>query len=154
MSRAFTREIDDAEAFRLPDRPVSAAANLVTPRGAALIATEIARLEGELTSVGAEERASVRRDLRYWSQRQASMQVTPPAGNPTVVGFGVGVRIRRGKAASEIRIVGEDEADPKQNLVAWTSPLAVALDGAEVGETVELMAGGRVEQVEVLAILA
>ena len=39
-----------------------------------------------------------------------------------------------------IRIVGEDEADPKAGLVNFRSPLAQALIGAETGDTVEMAA--------------
>lgn len=152
MSRAFTRESDDAEAFRLPDRPISGAPNLVTQRGADLISSELGRIDRELQA-GTGDRDALRRDRRYWSARQASMQVVAPIERPTSVSFGVRVRIRRARKVSELRIVGEDEASPQENLIAWTSPLAVALDGAEAGETVELEAGGRIEQVEVLAVL-
>jgi hypothetical protein len=34
MSRAFVKEIDDALPLPLPERPISEAPNLVTPRGA------------------------------------------------------------------------------------------------------------------------
>jgi transcription elongation GreA/GreB family factor len=154
MSRAFTKEIDDVAPLPLPERPISAAANLVTPRGAELIEQELARLGEKLRSSDAGDGAEIRRDQRYWTRRQASMQVITPDANPTVVGFGVRVRIRRNGRMIEVRIVGEDEADPKENLIAWTSPLAVALNGSEVGDVVELRAGGRLEPLEVLAVLA
>jgi len=48
--------------------------------------------------------------------------------------------------------VGEDEAEPSAGLIAWTAPLARALQGAQAGETVDLEAGGRVEPVTVVAI--
>ena len=153
MSRAFTKEIDDAVPAPPLERPISAAANLVTPRGAELIEEEIAALDEKLRSGDAADLAEIRRDQRYWAQRKASMQVVPPLKNPGVVGFGVRVRIRRAGTTAEIRIVGEDEANPKKNLIAWTSPVAVALNGSEVGDVVELKAGGRLEQLEVLAIL-
>jgi transcription elongation GreA/GreB family factor len=37
-----------------------------------------------------------------------------------------------------IRIVGEDEANPREGLINFRSPLAQALIGAEVGDTVEM----------------
>ena len=82
------------------------------------------------------------------------MQIVFPVERPTAVAFGVCVRIRRAGKETEWRIVGEDEATPRENRIAWTSPLAVALDGAEVGETVQISAGGRIEHIEVLAITA
>jgi transcription elongation GreA/GreB family factor len=53
---------------------------------------------------------------------------------------------------SDVWIVGEDEADPAHGRIAWTAPLARALDGAVRGDVVELEAGGRIEEVRVLAV--
>ena len=50
-----------------------------------------------------------------------------------------------------VSIVGEDESDPKAGLISWTAPLARALDGAKVGEEVDVEVG-RGETVTVLAI--
>jgi transcription elongation factor GreB len=48
-------------------------------------------------------------------------------------------------------IVGEDESDPNTGLIAWTAPLARALDGSRVGEEVDLKVGWD-ETVTLLAI--
>jgi len=69
-----------------------------------------------------------------------------------VVGFGTRITIRRGSVTSEVTIVGEDEADSPAGLIAWTAPLARALDGVEVGDVVEFEAGGRREPITVTAI--
>ena len=50
-----------------------------------------------------------------------------------------------------IIIVGEDEADPKDGLIAWTAPLARAIDGARVGEEIDMVVG-RSETVTMLSI--
>ena len=50
------------------------------------------------------------------------------------------------------RIVGEDEADPEHGLVSWVSPLARALNGARVGDSVTGNARPATSRVEVLAI--
>ncbi|URK89322.1 hypothetical protein LP421_31240 (plasmid) [Rhizobium sp. RCAM05350] len=44
MSRAFTKEIDDAPPPPVPDRPISAARNLVTANGARQIEQMVAML--------------------------------------------------------------------------------------------------------------
>ena len=67
-------------------------------------------------------------------------------------GLGTCVTIRRGILVSDVRIVGEDEADPRRGLISSTSPLGRALEGARRGDTVEIEAGGRVEEIAVLAI--
>lgn len=154
MSRAFVKEVDDAPEPPPPERTASAAPNLVTPRGARLIDEAIAELEACLAGAEGEEAARLRRDLRYWALRRSTARVVDPEPRPAAVGFGTRVTIRRGIVMSDVRIVGEDEADPAHGRVAWTAPLARALDGAEKGEVVELEAGGRTEEVVVLAVAA
>src|SRR5436190_951628 len=68
---------------------------------------------------------------------------------PAAAGFGAKVTIRRGGAVQVLEIVGEDEADPAQGRLSWTSPLASALDGALPGETVELDGGAIIELLSV-----
>jgi transcription elongation GreA/GreB family factor len=154
MSRAFVKEVDDAPPPPPLERPVSSAPNLVTPRGARLIDETLDRLEAALAEAGEEEAVALRRDQRYWLARRASARPILPDAEPESVGFGTRVRIRREGTQSEVEIVGEDEADPDSGLLAWTSPLARALDEAEPGDVVELVAGGRTIPIEVLAVSA
>ena len=107
------------------------------------------------TATPNEESARVlRRDLRYWLSRNASMQVIAINPSPGAVSFGTRVTIRRGAVTSDIIIVGEDEADPPAGLIAWTAPLARALEGAEPGEIVEFEAGRHLEPITVVAVAA
>ena len=153
MSRAFVKEDADTPEPPLPERPISAAPNRVTPRGARLIVDAIAALKEALSRAPDQTTAAAyRRDLRYWVSRHGSMQVMGSCADPAAVGFGARVTIRRGTIASDVTIVGEDEADPATGLIAWTAPLARALEGAEVGDVVELEAGGRREPIIVVAI--
>lgn len=151
MNKAFTREIDDAPPAPPEERSVSSELNLVTPRGAQLIKEQIGAIESKL-AVEADPviKSELRRDLRYWLARQSSMQIAAPRDSNTV-SFGSRVTIRRGTSVMTVSIVGEDESDPKAGLIAWTAPLARALDGAKVGEVVELE-GGRDETISILAI--
>lgn len=153
MSRAFVKEIDDAPAEPVPERALSGNENVVTPRGAALIREAVAAAASALAgAVREEERALAARDLRYWQARAATLRIVAPETDPQEIGFGVRARVKRGGTVQELQIVGEDEADPAQGLIAWTAPLAEALEGAEVGEVVEFEAGGRVQQIEVIAL--
>lgn len=153
MSRAFVREIDDAPPPPLPERPVGTAPNRVTPRGARQIAAAVEALEEQLArEPNGEATPSLRRDLRYWLARQASMQVMPVPSRPMRVGFGTRVTIRRGSVTRTITIVGEDEADPSAGRIAWTAPLSRALEDAEVGDVVDLEAGGHVDPILVTGI--
>ena len=144
MSRAFVSEAaEEARAATLPERPVSPHANFVTPRGLALIEVELAALQSALATADDATRPRLARDLRYWRARRASAQpVAPRQAAPDEVVFGAMVAIRRGAAVSRFRIVGEDEADPARALLSWTSPLATALLGAGVGDSVDI-GGGR-----------
>ena len=151
MSRAFLKEIDGAPEAPPPDRP-AAAVNPVTPRGARQIDEAIAALEAALADARDDEEARLRRELRYWSLRRATARIVEPDPNPRAAGFGTRVTIRRGILMSDVRIVGEDEADPANGRIAWTAPLARALEGAERGDVVELEAGGRTEEIRVFAV--
>ena len=153
MSRAFTKEIDDAPPPPVPERAISTARNLVTPNGARQIEQMVAALTQQTAATGDKEvLAALKRDLRYWEARRASMEIMEPIAEPATVRFGTHVSIRRGGAVRDIRIVGEDEADPASGAIAWTSPLARALEGAAPGDTVEFEVAGREEDVAVLSI--
>lgn len=154
MSRAFVKEADGAEVFEnLPDRPISPHPNLVTAGGLALIEGEIARLRAALAAAqNAGDRAAIAqasRDLRYWSARRASAQPVPPPLDAGEVRFGSLVTIRRDDGREQrFRIVGEDEADAARGLVAYVAPLARALIGKGVGDTVPAGQG----EAEIVAI--
>jgi len=145
MSRAFvSEEAAEASAARLPERPVSTAPNLVTPRGLELIEAEVTRLHDMLGGRTPDDPqwAGIARDLRYWRSRRASAQVVAPVGGPPEeVAFGATVTIRRGGSTMSYRIVGEDEADPPKNLLSWTSPLARSLMGAQAGDVIDADGG-------------
>jgi len=138
MSRAFVKET--AEGAAPPERMVSSGPNLVTEEGFAKIAAEVKRLEGTLAAeTNVLLRETLERDLRYWRQSQASAQVVPRSATAGAIAFGATVTFARNDGrAQTIRIVGEDEADPKAWLINFRSPLAQALIGAEDGDTVEM----------------
>jgi transcription elongation GreA/GreB family factor len=138
MSRAFVKET--AEGAAPPERMVASGPNLVTEEGLAKIASEVGRLEAALA---AEKnvllRETLERDLRYWRQSLSTAEVVKPSKEADVIAFGARVTFsRNGSRPQTIRIVGEDEADPKSGLVNFRSPLAQALIGAEEGDTVEM----------------
>lgn len=155
MSRAFTKEIDDAPPPALPDRPTGTPPFLVTPRGAERIEAKLTELDAALAAAGdAAETDALMREQRYFAARHAGMEIVPPVERPKVVGFGVRATIRRRGKRQTIAIVGEDEAEPATGSIAYTSPLARALAEAEAGETIEFEAGGHTEAIEVLDIAA
>lgn len=144
MSVAFRRESDDEHKEPKFDIPIPPGPNLVTERGLKMIEDKVAELEA--IDAPDEER---QRELRYWRQRLATAQIgPPPAGDE--VRFGSRVTFRLNKAVREIRIVGEDEADPTAGLLGLQAPLAQALIGAGEGDLVPF--GGKDDAIEVLAI--
>jgi transcription elongation GreA/GreB family factor len=158
MAVAFTREEDyEAQAADLPDRPISTHPNLVTASGLAAIEAELASARAAYAAaqseggISADRTAMARatRDLRYWSSRRASAQLTEPEGEADQVLFGRTVEFERedGRVQS-FRIVGEDEADPAQGSVSYVSPLARALMGKSVGDVAKVNGA----EVEVVAV--
>jgi transcription elongation GreA/GreB family factor len=158
MAVAFTREEDyESQAAHLPDRPVSPNPNLVTASGLAAIEAQLtaaraaygaAQTQGGVSS-DRTAMARATRDLRYWSARRASAQLTEPETMGEVVQFGRTVTLERVDGRRQtFRIVGEDEADPGKGSVSYVSPLASALLGKTAGE-IALVNGQEVEVVEV-----
>ncbi len=139
MSRAFVNE--DSFVDDLPDRPVSPHPNHVTERGLQLIESALdtsRRAYGEAQAAGDREAlAKAGRDVRYWSARRASAVVMASAPGADAVQFGSAVTIVRDDGREQtFRIVGEDEANPANGLISHVSPLARALIGKRVGDTV------------------
>ncbi len=153
MSRAFTKEVDDAPIPGVPDRPVSRARNLVTETGASKIKGEIASLKDRLARASdGEDQSSLSRDMRYWEARKVSMEIVPLSQDVDYVQFGTTVTIERDGTRQELSIVGEDEADPTSGAIAWTAPLARAIDGAKVGDVIVFDLPARQEEVSILEV--
>ena len=144
MSVAFRRESDDEHKEPKFDIPIPPGPNLVTERGLKQIEDKVAELEG-IPAPDEEQQ----RELRYWRQRLATAQIGPEPAEDEV-GFGSRVTFQLNKARREIRIVGEDEADPAAGLLGLQAPLAQALIGASEGDLVPF--GGKEDAIEVLTI--
>ena len=142
MSRAFTREEDsDNAAAPLGERPISAHRNLVTQAGLDMIEAELAALREALATAGVEEDreriALISRDLRYWTARRESAELSVPEPGGAAVRFGMTVELEAEDGARvSWRIVGEDEADPGKGSISHVSPMARALFGRAAGDVV------------------
>lgn len=140
MSRAFTREQDDDHSpSDIGERPISEHRNLVTPEGLQMIEEEAAALRERLAKAEAdgerEKIALISRDLRYWTARRESAEVSVPDRESDVVRFGMSVTIEAEDGTSHRwKIVGEDEADATKGKISHVSPMAVALFGKGVGD--------------------
>jgi transcription elongation factor GreB len=146
MSRAFVKEPDgDMAGDDQLDLPQSPHPNYVTAVGLAELGTRLAELEDRRRHLSASEDladklplAQVNRDIRYVKGRIESAIPVDAADQPDgEVCFGAIVGVADGTdAVAEYTIVGEDEADAEQGKVSWVSPLAQALQGAQVGDVI------------------
>jgi transcription elongation GreA/GreB family factor len=159
MSRAFTREESaetDAE-VELADRPISPHPNLVTASGLEALTHAMTDSRNaydaaqRIEDVGERRRAVAVavRDMRYFADRLRAAQLVPPPADFGAVAFGHRVTLRRDDGRRQtFRIVGEDEADPRNGSISYVAPVARALIGRTAGEIV--LAGDH--EIEILSV--
>jgi transcription elongation GreA/GreB family factor len=162
MSRAFVKESDeDQAAGELPERPLSDAPNYVTARGMEALRARLRKLqeEREQLAAAAEPMArqrllEIKRDIRYFSAQIERATVVDMDGQPRdEVRFGARVTIRDEQDRDHVfQIVGDDEADVAAGSISWASPLARALLGARVGDSVKWQRPAGASEVEIVAI--
>jgi transcription elongation GreA/GreB family factor len=159
LSVAFTKEesAETASETLLPDRPISAHANLVTAAGLEALerqlrdAREAYEAAQRIDDVNEKRRqgAGPMRDIRYFTERVRTAQVVPDPASRDAVAFGSTVTFSRADGRVQTyRIVGEDEADPKAGSISFVSPVARSLMGKAVGDVV----GSGSQDIEILAI--
>ncbi|MST94810.1 MAG: transcription elongation factor GreB [Pedosphaera sp.] len=152
MSKAFTRESDDAPDRPLPARPSTlppGAKNYLTSDGAQRLGAELERLvQVERPRLAAlTEDAAARQQLQILDRRiqqieqslRSAVVVPPPVVRDQRVRFGATVTVREPDGGESFyRIVGVDETDLDRGWVSWLSPIAKALLNAEPGQRVRL----------------
>ncbi len=154
MSRAFVRDDADQERVLVPQRaPLPAGVpNLVTPSGLGALQRERDERVREREALTADADASdrtrrltvVREVLEQLDDRLASARVVAPAEkgqDVATLGATVTVRFDDGET-STFRIVGVDEADPLEGLVAFTAPMAAAVADRRVGDEIRARVAG------------
>ncbi|MCA0271724.1 MAG: GreA/GreB family elongation factor [Proteobacteria bacterium] len=160
MSRAFVKE-DGPDNEPLPDLPISTHPNYVTPRGLLALRERLAVAQGDLVRLKARAerldrlpQKAAERDIRYLEARLASAIPVDPGAQPKdEVAFGARVTVADEDGTEAVyEIVGEDEADASLGRIAPQSPLARALMGAGVGDTVEWKRPAGVVTLEVMGI--
>ncbi len=169
MSRAFVK--DDA-----PDGPVlippraplpPGTPNYVTPTGMARLRAERLELEAERSAIQSRHRddpdrarqlAVLAGRLAELTARIESAREVDPATQPAdEVRFGATVRIRtvdggRAGLVRDFTLVGVDESDPSSGRIGFTAPIARAVTGRRVGDTVEFTGPGGTERLVVDAV--
>ena len=159
MSVAFTREesAGTAAEVELPDRPISPYPNLMTASGVEALTNAMAEsraaydMAQKIEDLGERRRAVAiaSRDMRYFVDRLRTAQPVAPPASFSAVAFGHRVTFRRDDGRRQaFRIVGEDEANPRNGSISHVSPVARALIGRAAGDIV--VAGDH--EIEILSI--
>ena len=130
-------------------------------RPAVIQAIADARSHGDLSEnadydAAKERQGFIEGRIAEIEHRLAGAQVIDPTtidGDGRVV-FGATVEIEDAQTGARRRwqIVGDDEADVRENKVSVSSPLARALIGKEEGDSVEVQAPGGVRTYEIVAV--
>ncbi|MEO7034745.1 MAG: GreA/GreB family elongation factor [Polyangiaceae bacterium] len=164
MSKAFTKD-DDANASEVlvvPRAPLpDGVSNYVTPRGLRALRLEQTVIEQRRSAFEAADPADRLAQLQALARRAyelaariASAELVLGQNQPQgEVRFGARVTLRTesGQEAS-YQIVGVDEAEAAAGRIAFTSPLARALLGVQVGGVGTLRTPRGSEELEVLAV--
>ena len=159
MSKAFTKE-DGGEEAPLA-RPPRQGRRPLTPEGHARASEELAqlreeerpRLLREPSPSGAQRlRAVEARLLELTALLEAAEVVQPGAeGGPATFGAWVTTLDEAGQRAT-VRLVGPDEADPRQGLLSIASPVGRALLGRRPGDTALVERPRGPTELQVLAV--
>ena len=152
MSSAFLKNETADDPVVIPARaPLPPGmTNYVTPRGLALLRDELNELETERATVSAgaleardrtRQLAELNGRIGLLNQRIALANVVDSHPTLNEVRFGATVTLqpRPGKTNPPERtltIVGVDEADANQGLIAFTAPIIRAMQGKQVGDSV------------------
>lgn len=164
MSRGFVKESDQEELPIIPPRaPLPAGVpNYVTPTGLKALLREKAELEAAKAALPTANEDEHRRASTVIDGKLALLVARINAAKlirledqpQEEVRFGATVTMRFvGAPKTQIfQIVGVDEAEVKQQKLAFTAPLVRALSGLWVGEVADFRLGAEVRKVEVLAI--
>jgi transcription elongation factor GreB len=180
MSKAFTKENDDAGDDELPDEAPALPAgtkNYITPAGFAALRAEYSELlkverpkVTELVSwaagngdrsengdylYGKKRLREIDRRLRFLAKRLELTEVVDPKRQMRRDQVFFGAEVTYVNARDEqhtITIVGMDEVDPARGHVSWVSPVARALLKAKVGDEVTVRTPTGVDTLEVLKI--
>lgn len=177
MSKAFTRENDDAEEDE-PAEPAQPSVSrfYMTPAGYDRLRAELKHLvEVERPEVvrtvswaasngdrsengdyiyGKRRLREIDRRVRFLIRRLENSEVVHSAGRESdQVFFGATVTVRSSTGTEKtVTIVGLDEVDAARGRVSWISPFAKALLKAREGDVVTLRTPGGAEELEILEV--
>ena len=130
-------------------------------RHAVIQAIAEARAQGDLSEnaeyeAAKDKQAFIEGRILHIDGQLAAAQIINPAdvdaGGRIV--FGSTVVLEEEESGQEVtyQIVGDDEADIKQNLISISSPIARALIGKEAGDTADVHAPGGAKRYEIVEV--
>ncbi len=162
MSRGFVKESDQEEPIVVPPRAAlpDDAINYVTPFGKKMLENEKSNLEKERAELNIKDETERRRalavidgKLNLLVERLKTAQVILPKNqNQNEVRFGAKVKFKMNGNLQEFQIVGVDEANVKENKIAFISPLAKAMNSMKEGEKIDFKLGQDSRPIEILEI--
>lgn len=166
MSKAFTREPDEAGADELPFvRPQlpPGSRNYITQDGADRLKQRLQELlekKRAWTATSAEARPTPEADrqrvestIRKLQEILDSVVVANLPADRVKVAFGATVMVRHENGEEEsYQIVGIDEASPERGRISWISPLARALFSRRAGEKVLFRSPAGGEELTILTV--
>ena len=166
MSKAFTRESDEAGAEEIPFvRPQlpPGARNYITQDGADRLKQRLEELLEEkraCADTSAEARTAPEADrqriesaIRKLQEILDSVVVANLPADREKVAFGATVMVRHENGEEEsYQIVGVEEASPERGQISWISPLARALLSRKAGEKVHLQSPAGDEKLTILMV--
>ncbi len=178
MNKAFTKETDHDDEDELAPSPIPAGTkNYLTPQGYQRLRDELlALIDVERPKIveivhwaasngdrsengdyiyGKKRLREIDRRIRFLTKRLDIAEVADPSvhhGHDQVF-FGATVTyVNQDDVERTVTIKGIDEVDNLQGEVSWVSPIARALLKSRVGDEIQLMTPGGLEQVEVLSV--
>jgi transcription elongation factor GreB len=155
---------------------MSSKKNYLTPEGFLKLKTELHRLLSEdrpATVIAVSEAAAmgdrsenaeyiygkkrlreIDRRIRFLQKRLEDVEIIDPNEvSSSKVSFGTWVRVRDEEGREQAyQIVGEDEIDPSQGRITFSSPMGRALLGKKVGDVFEFQRPKGAMEIEIVAI--
>ncbi|GAB3166767.1 GreA/GreB family elongation factor [Telluribacter humicola] len=164
MSSAFVKEGDQEEVPIIPPRAAlpPGVTNYVTPHGMAQLLEEQKQLEEEKSSLSLESEKEQRLALMVLNGRLLLLQerinsavvLNPEDATRDEVRFGAKVTLRATDTnqVQQFQIVGVDEADVKNQKIAFIAPIARAVTGKKAGDVAHLNLGSKIRKLEILEV--
>ncbi len=178
MSKAFTRESDDADEPAVAPATVASVKNYITRPGYDRLRNELfALIDVERPKIveivhwaasngdrsengdyiyGKKRLREIDRRIRFLTKRLELAEIVDPSVHKGSDQVFFGATVTCAKVSGDlftVTILGVDEAESAQSEVTWISPVAKALLKSRVGDEVQLITPAGNELLEVIAVV-